>query len=115
MIEFEKPNNKLKIEARLIISSFSFKEVFARPAKVKGVAAEGVRRKTTWADKIRFVRLSHLRSAIIIQTGFEVYNSSLVVGNYCFLRCITLDANIGCFVLLSVFPKGAFTRIFSLC
>ena len=65
---------------------------------MKGIAAEGVRRKITWADEIRFVRLSHLRSAIIIQTGFDIC-AVPVVGNYCFLRCITLDANIGCFVL----------------
>ena len=83
---------------RLIISSFAFRGVLARPAEVKGIAAEGVRRKITWADEIRFVRLSHLRSAIIIQTGFDIC-AVPVVGNYCFLRCITLDANIGCFVL----------------
>ena len=100
MIEFEKPNNKLKIEARLIISNFTFEGVLARLAEVKGIAAEGIRRKITWADEIRFVRLSHLRSAIIIQIGCEVYISYLIVGNYCFLRCITLDANIGCFILV---------------
>ena len=56
----------------------------------KGLVAEGVRRKATWAVEIRFDRLSQLRSAII--TVKAVF--------YCdFAYILTLGILIGCFFM----------------
>lgn len=58
VINSTRPNNSVKDRGCGLLSVAPTILALARPVGVKGMTAEGVRRKITWGHKIRFVQLS---------------------------------------------------------